>query len=325
MPLKGSQLASLIKTRYGLIPNLVIPKPPKVYPAGDSYTELLFEIPITLEQKTSRINISYYLPDWKTALPKDIIKEFSKRTMVNKAYAKALRRSRQLKKPSDARRAMFITKYFTEECTKMESCLYTALAHSLNKQTSLSEINLERANVEIAKELRKYIEYELIQNGLGDSELIQGLLVVPLKPDEIQQPSSRYSKYVVRTGVRLVMSAYGFILDIGREPTRAGRHVPYDAIYEWAKRYGIKPWEGSTFDEMVQAIARSIDKYGYEGNQFLHEAIAKFVIAGFPIYYFWKDSDEKIFNTIKRVSTQTKKKYRGFRRRPFRGFLLEIK
>ena len=323
--MKGAELSSLIKTRYGLIEYLYIPKPPRVDSVGNSVTELLFEIPINLEQKTSRIDIRYYLPDWKTALPKDIIKEFSKRTMVNKAYAKALRRSRQLKKPSDHRRAQFITKYFTEECTKMETCLYTALAHSLNKQASLSEINLERANNEIAKELYKRIEYELIQNGLTKSDLLATLVVAPMPPSAIQQPSSRYSKYVVRCGVYLNMWAYGYVLDIGRKPTRAGKQVPYDAIYAWAKKYGVKPREGMTFDGMVSAIARSIDKYGYEGNVFLHEALAKFVISGLPIYLFWKDSDEKINATIKRVSTQTRKKYQGWRRRPFKGFTLEIK
>lgn len=70
----------------------------------------------------------------------------------------------------------------------------------------------------------------------------------------IQPAAPGHIEYVV--GGDVVQLA---VAEFGRRP---GRAPPYDAIAAWARRKGLQPEDGQTFDSMVFAIQQAIAKNG---------------------------------------------------------------
>ena len=153
----------------------------------------------------------------------------------------------------------------------------------------------------------------MIRNGLGKSELIQLTNVAGMKTEDMQKLTTGKHKFKVRIGVRLNMPAYGWVRDVGRKPTSPGKSVPYEAIADWCRRYGLRP-RGQSFHFMVKNIMKKINEEGYEGNNYLHDAIAAFATSGIVDYTFWQPQGDKIERKVNKAAKTTVSKYRGWRR-----------
>lgn len=72
-------------------------------------------------------------------------------------------------------------------------------------------------------------------------------------------------------GIVILANDYWRFVESGR--ARGVKRVPFDAIYFWAKRYGIKPRTGQTFNGMVFAIREGIFKNGIRPRPFVDAAV----------------------------------------------------
>ncbi len=313
MPITSKDIHSKLSLYPFQAENLKLLKRPQVDSNGYSTSELIFEIPIELDPKLRKLNANYYVNGWRDMTAKQMERIITDRKMVTSAYRKAKQgvRASQTNKVKYFER---LTRNFTEEVPRLETCLFTLYGYVLSKDVALAQKeNLDDINRSIADELLMNIRSELTINGLGNSYLLRDLNVTPMITSEIRQLKGSRSKFKIRTGVRLHMWAYGFMRDMGRSRTKPGKTIPYGAIADWCHRYGVTPNAGQSFEQMVHSIINKINKHGYKPNWFLHDAIRNFALSGLTEYLFWKPLATNLEERIKKTVETTGGKYRGWR------------
>lgn len=74
---------------------------------------------------------------------------------------------------------------------------------------------------------------------------------------------------ITEQGIEIIANSYWTAIEYGQ---RAGTSVPFEAIYEWARRYNIRPRSGN-LNDMVWAIKASIFRRGTKSRPFINDAL----------------------------------------------------
>lgn len=280
--------------------------PPTVDGNGLSITPLYFTVKLNQTVSVNTRNIKKYIPNWTTIRNTEAKDLFSDRGLVNKCFEYAKKRTRG---GMGSRHWQNVTQYFTEELTLLTHCLLTTYLCSLTRGEAISEVVVDKANKGLAYELKFEIYRNLSSKGLAQSRLADALDVTPMKANDLDQKQGRGRKSTVNLGVNLHMLAYGWIRDIGRGPTGAGRHTPYDNILDWIRFYGITPNDPlMTQAELAVIICNKIDRDGYKRNDFMLESLDTIASRNIAGYYVWTavgNLDKEVGKMVPKLKSMT--------------------
>lgn len=271
---------------------------PEVDADGMSTTPLFFKARIVQERDVDTRKLRTYIPDWTTLDKLKAKDKFSDRGLLDKCYAEATRRSRG----QGASHWRNVTQYFVEEVTVMTQCLFLTYLTALTRGSAISEVVVDKACKGIAHELKYEMIRSLASKGLAQSALAESIDVTPMRARDMEQVRGIGSKFDVNLGVNVHMMAYGWVRDMGRGPSSAGRQTPYDAILEWIKYYNITPRNPlMTQAQLAVLIGATIDRHGYVGNDFALEALGAVAVRNIANYYIFQalgDLDKQVNKMI---------------------------
>jgi hypothetical protein len=257
---------------------------PKVDSNGMSTTQIYFSAKIVQDRNIDTRAMRRYIPAWAIMSKEEAKEYFSERRLLDIAFDTARTTARGM----GERHWMNVTHIFTKEITVMTQCLFINYLCAMTRGDAITEVVVNKANKGLAHELKSEIFRSLAAKGLIQSRLAETVDVHPLKADDLDQRKGTGWRFKVNLGVELKMYSYGWIRDTLRGPTGGGKHVPYQAIMDWIEYYNIVPNDPlMTKERLASLICRKIDKHGYEGNNFLLEALGAVATRNIAGYYVW--------------------------------------
>lgn len=278
---------------------------PVVDAGGYSTTPVYFKVKLIQNRNVNSRMLKKFVPDWTTIGKDDARKLFSDKSLLDKCYEFAKHRSRG----KGVNYWKWVTQHFTEEVSLMTHSILTVYLCSLTRGKAITEVVVDRANKGLAHELKYEAYRSLASKGLAQSRLGESLDVTPMKAKDLEQKEGLGWKFTVNLGVNVHMQAYGWIRDIGRGPTKKGRHTPYLNILDWIRYYNITPRDPEmTEEQLTFLIMRKIDEAGYVGNDFMLEALGAIAVRNIAGYYVWSalgNLDKEVGKVVPKLKSMT--------------------
>ena len=116
----------------------------------------------------------------------------------------------------------------------------------------------------------------LIQIGIELADIVAySITVAAVSRDKSRNDLSqsnlvRSVGYVItEQGIEIIANSYWTAIEYGQ---KVGTNVPFEQLYEWAKRYNIRPRNGN-FNDMVWAIKSAIYRKGTKSRPFINDAL----------------------------------------------------
>jgi len=317
---KPGMLRKLLRGNYQSDKVIIPNKNPEIQPDGITKTYFVFEASVDVRAKYGRASPSRMVPHLMGRSADDILEGIGDKELSKILWSDAKRMvDSRIKGASAEYQYELLTQEMTNRVTRMEHACLLLYSSVLVQEFVKNPDNIKDASQKMAEWFEEMVRHSLSSIGYSDSRLLGSIRA---EPYEVKQVKGGKYKFRIRLGVMLEMMAYGFILDIGRGPTTGGKHIPYQAIYDWCKRKGINPsginrstGKVSTFSEMVSSIRWKIDKFGYEQRPFISPVLNEAVANGLPEYFVWQRLNSKIESLLQDGARRSKEKYRGFRKR----------